>query len=99
MEGMAEERVVAAVQVWAWGLATELAWVLALALEQEGLDCHNRHCSHKQSLRHCRKLDRFPQPDNYHMKMHHPICSSSTSRPKLGGLRVREEQQDRKSVV
>jgi hypothetical protein len=79
MEGMAEERVAAAVQVWAWAwaLATELAWVLAW--EQEGLDCHSRHCFGKRSLRHCRKLDRFPHLDNYHMKMHHPICSSNNS--------------------
>jgi hypothetical protein len=77
MEGMAEEQVAAEVQVWAWGLATELAWVLAL--EQEVLDCHNRHCLHTQSLRHCRKLDHFHHPDNYRTKMHHPICSSSNS--------------------
>jgi hypothetical protein len=77
--GMVVVLVEAAVQAWAWawGLATELAWVLAL--EQEELDCHNRHCFGKQSLRHCRKLDRFRHPGSHRKMTHHPICSSSKS--------------------
>jgi hypothetical protein len=80
------------VWVMVWVMEWVSVWATELELELEGLDCHNRRCSHRQSLHHCRKLDHFHQTGNRRMKMHHPIGSSNMSRPKLGALRVQGEQ-------
>lgn len=85
------ELVEAVVQVWVWVWVWVKVWVKVWASEQEGLDCHNRHCFGKQSLHHYHKLGHFHRMGNYHNWLHRPICSSNSFPQKLDGLREREE--------